>query len=106
MDFPFGIDGYEREFNPNNYEIIKIAVSNISPTVNLNTGATTTNSNGSGTASAADSNTETGTTVNLEKGYKIVNSDKNLTCDPDESELEGEDVSLEPLCEDGKKSYL
>ena len=100
-DFPFGIYGYEREFNPNNYEIIKISASPVSAAVNSDTGvAATTNSNGVDTESAADSNTETGTTVNLERGYKIVNSDKNLECEPEESE--GEDVSLEPLCEDGK----
>lgn len=98
-DFPFSIDEYEREFNPNNYEIIKLDVSPVSPEVNSNTDvATASNSDGSGAESTADS---TGTTVNLERGYKIVNSDKNLECDPEESE--GEDVSLEPVCEDGKK---
>ena len=99
-DFPFSIDGYEKEFNPNNYEIIPIAVSPVSAVVNSGTGSETAVNNEAGTDIMDDSNT--GTTVNLEKGYKIVNSDKNLECDPAEESADKE-VSLEPICEDGKK---
>ena len=98
-DFPFSIDGYEREFNPNNYEIIPIVASDVSSAVNSGTGSETTDNSETGADAADDSST--GTTINLERGYKIVNSDKNLECDPEEESADKE-VSLEPICEDGK----